>query len=238
MRASSFVPEGAGLGHAGELGAVAGFGGLLPLGRSGGTGRSLPGRTRIGWLRRATELVAAEVVGAALHVADAQLAEQGFEEGNVAEVELILQGLGAGGDDDALAGAQGGQQVGEGFAGSGSGLDDQVAALCESPLDGFGHLQVGRGGTHRAARIAPECRRARRTRAARAGRGLGFRWRPSGPGAHSIIVSRAGPAGGAERTRRVFRVMRLIRNRDSAGGGRRGTGQRFPPGCAANPSIG
>ena len=86
--------------------------------------------------------MAAEIVGAALHVADTQRADQSFEKGNVAEVELVLQGLGSGGDDDALAGAQGGEQVGEGLAGAGAGLDDQVAALCESLFDGSRHLQL------------------------------------------------------------------------------------------------
>ena len=197
MRASSLLPQRARLGHSGELGAVAGFGGLLPLGNLAVlVDLFQAGKNRL--VAQGDQLVAAEVVGAALHVADAQVAQQRFEEGNVAEVELVLQGLGAGGDDDALAGAQGGQQVGERFAGAGAGLDDQVAAFVESPLDGLGHLQAGRGGTHRAAASAPECRPARRTHAARAGRGLGCRWWASGPGAHSIIVSRAGPVGGAD----------------------------------------
>ncbi len=67
-----------------------------------------------------------------------------FEEGDVLEVELLLQVLGAGGDDDALAAfageAQGGQQVGEGLAGAGAGFDDEVALVVERGLDGFGHL--------------------------------------------------------------------------------------------------
>jgi len=86
--------------------------------------------------------VAAEVVGAALHVADAQIADEGFEEGNVAEVELVLEGLGSRGDNNALAGAQGGEQVGEGFAGACAGLDDEMAALFKGALDGLGHLQL------------------------------------------------------------------------------------------------
>jgi hypothetical protein len=68
----------------------------------------------MGWLRR---------------VADAQATEQRLEKGHVAEEELILEGLGTSGDDDALAGAQGGQQVGEGFAGAGASLNDQMAVL-------------------------------------------------------------------------------------------------------------
>ena len=33
-----------------------------------------------------------------------------------------------------------GQQVGESFAGAGAGFDDEVAALGEGMLDGFGHF--------------------------------------------------------------------------------------------------
>jgi len=113
--------------------------------------------------------VAAEVVGAALHVTDAQVSDEGFEEGNVAEVELVLEGLGSRGDDDALAGAQSGQQVGEGFARAGAGLDNQVAALFKGALDGLAICSC-RGGTHRGETSARECRRERRTRAAWAGR--------------------------------------------------------------------
>ena len=89
------------------------------------------------------ELLLADVVGAALHVADAQRAEEGFEEGDVLEEELLLQVFGAGGDDDALlvlaGAAEGGQQVGEGFAGAGAGFDDEVAVVGEGLLDGLGH---------------------------------------------------------------------------------------------------
>ena len=44
----------------------------------------------------------AEVVAAAFHVADFERAEDGFEEGDVLEVELLLEVFCAGGDDDAL----------------------------------------------------------------------------------------------------------------------------------------
>jgi hypothetical protein len=89
------------------------------------------------------QLVAAEVVGAAFHVADAQVAEeQRLEKRDVAEVELVLQGLGAGRDDDAAAGSERWEQVGEGLAGAGAGLDDQMAALFEGALDGFGHVEL------------------------------------------------------------------------------------------------
>jgi len=137
------LPESAGLGQVVELGAIAGFGLFLPLGDLAVLVDLLkPGEN--GLILQGDQLVAAEVVGAALHIADAQVAEQGFEEGNIAEEELVLERLGAGRDDDALAGAQGRKQVGERFAGAGAGLDDQVAMLAEGALHGLGHLQLAR----------------------------------------------------------------------------------------------
>ena len=59
------------------------------------------------------ELVLAEVVAAAFHVADSERAEDGFEEGNVLEVELLLEVFGAGGDDDALLVLAGEPESGE-----------------------------------------------------------------------------------------------------------------------------
>ena len=84
----------------------------------------------------------AQIVGAALHVADTQRAKQRLKERHVAKEKLILEGLGAGGDDDALARTQGWEQVGQGLAGAGAGLDDEVTALFESPLHGLGHFQL------------------------------------------------------------------------------------------------
>ena len=101
------APKGTRFGHAGKLGAIAGFGFLLPLGDLAVL-VDLFEAGQDGLVTEGEELVPAEVVGAALHVADAEVAEEGFEEGDVAEVELVLERLGAGGDDDALAGAEGG----------------------------------------------------------------------------------------------------------------------------------
>ena len=86
--------------------------------------------------------MAAEVVGAALHVADTQVAEQRFEKRHVAKEELVLQSLCACGDDDALAGAQGGQQVGQCLAGTGAGFDDEMATFSKRALYGLGHLEL------------------------------------------------------------------------------------------------
>ena len=70
--------------------------------------------------------------------------EDGLQKREVLEEKLFLEVLGAGGDDDALAAlageAKGGEEVGEGFAGAGAGLDDKVAVIVEGGLDGSGHL--------------------------------------------------------------------------------------------------
>ncbi len=90
------------------------------------------------------ELVLAEIVRAALHVADAQRPQQRLQERNVLEVELFLQVFRAGGDDDALLllprRAQCRQQVGERLAGAGACLHDQVALLLKRLLHGPRHL--------------------------------------------------------------------------------------------------
>ena len=67
------VPERAGLGDAGDFGAVAGFGSLLPLGDLVVLVDLLQAG-QDGLVAQGDQLVAAEIVGAALHVADAQLA--------------------------------------------------------------------------------------------------------------------------------------------------------------------
>jgi hypothetical protein len=136
-------PEGGVFREGVNLGAVAGGGGLFP----GGDGVELRDLFEAGEQRgvaQGVELVLAEVVAAALHVADVERAEDGFEEGDILEEELLLQVFGAGGDNDALlAGAgemQRGQEVGEGLAGAGAGLDDEMAPVFKGLLDGAGHL--------------------------------------------------------------------------------------------------
>ncbi len=103
---------------------------------------SRPEQQRI--VAQRVQLVLAQIVAAALHVTDLQRAEEQFEKWHILEEELLLQILGAGGDDHALLALsrepQRGQQIRERFARSGAGLDDQVALLLESLLDGAGHL--------------------------------------------------------------------------------------------------
>ena len=65
-----------------------------------------------------------------------------LQERDVLEEELFLEVLGAGGDDDALAGEDGGDQIGERLAGAGAGFDDEVALVGEGGFDGFGHFEL------------------------------------------------------------------------------------------------
>ena len=99
------------------------------------------GKQRV--VAESVELLLADVVGAALHVTDAEGAKEGFEEGDVLEEELLLEVFCAGGDDDALlvlaGAAEGGQEVGESFARAGAGFNDEVAAVGERLLDLLGH---------------------------------------------------------------------------------------------------
>ena len=100
-----------------------------------------------GLVGQVVELLAAQIVVAPLHVADLQLAfavgkKRLLEKRNIFVEELFLQILGAGGDDDALAGTNHGHQVGQRLARAGAGLDDQVTLFFERLLDRLRHLQL------------------------------------------------------------------------------------------------
>ena len=135
-------PGGSGLGEALDFGAVAELAGLFPFADDLEIGDFLQAGEHRG-VFGVVDLLAAGVIIAPLHVADLEGAREVLlEEGDVLEKELLLEGLGPGGDDDALAGEQGGHEVGERLAGAGAGLDDQVALVGEGGFDGFGHLHL------------------------------------------------------------------------------------------------
>jgi hypothetical protein len=133
------VPEGRRLGQGRKLGTVAGFCDALPLGDLAVLADFVEAR-QYGLVAESEELAAAEVVGASLHVADAELTEESFEKRDVAKEELVLESLGAGGYDDALARAERGEKIGEGFAGARASFDNEMAPLGEGALNGFGHF--------------------------------------------------------------------------------------------------
>ena len=56
--------------------------------------------------------------------------------------ELLLQILGAGGDDDFPPRPNHGQKISQGFARARACFDDQVTLLLERLRDGFGHPQL------------------------------------------------------------------------------------------------
>ena len=135
-------PGGAGFRQRLDFGAVAEFGGLLPLADDLEIGHFFQaGEHRL--LFGVVDLLAAGVVVAALHVADLERPRKVLlQERDVLEEELLLQVLGAGGDHDALAGEQRRHQVGERLAGARAGFDDQVALVGQGRFHGLGHLHL------------------------------------------------------------------------------------------------
>ena len=178
------VPESAGFGEGGKLSAVAGFGDALPLGNLAVLVDLVEAREN-GLVAEGEELAAAEVVGAALHVADAQFAEEGFEERHIAEKELVLECLGAGGNNDALTGAERGQQIGEGFAGARAGLDDEMTALGKGALDCFSHFELAGTVFERKRRAGEDS--AGREELVESGQGAGWGVGGGHEGAASMI---------------------------------------------------
>ena len=93
--------------------------------------------------RRTLEVVVADVVGAALQQRDGHRhAQRVAHQRQVAFEQLILQSLGAGGDDHLAAVQQRGDEIGERLAGAGAGLGDKLAACGDSLCDGLGHRQL------------------------------------------------------------------------------------------------
>ncbi len=140
------VPERAGLGKRRQFGPVAGIRHFLP-GGDGAVVLDLLQSAEHGLVGQVVELLAAQIVVAPLHVTDLQLAfaagkKRLFEKRDIFEEELFLQILCAGGNDDALAGANDGHQVGQRLARAGAGFDDQVALFLQRLFDRLRHLQL------------------------------------------------------------------------------------------------
>ncbi len=119
---------------------------LLP-GRDGAVVLDLLQAAEHRLIGQVVELLAAQIVVAPLHVTDFELAfavgkKRLLEKRNILVEELFLQILGSGGNDDSLAGANDGHQVGQGLARAGAGFDDQVTLLFQRLLDGLRHLQL------------------------------------------------------------------------------------------------
>ena len=88
----------------------------------------------------------AEVVLAAYAEGHAEVAEDGLEERDVLFDDLLLEGLGVGGHDDAAVLVARPEderdEVGQALADAGARLDDQVGLAPERLPDGLGHLHL------------------------------------------------------------------------------------------------
>src|SRR5215469_6277654 len=139
-------PQGARLGQRCQLRPVASPSRLLPGGdRPVLLNRIEPIQHRL--IRQVVELFPAQIVVTPLHVADVQLAfamgkKRLLEGGDVLVEKLLLQILGAGGNDDAFSGSNHGHEISQRFARAGSGLDDQMPSLAKRLFDGLRHLQL------------------------------------------------------------------------------------------------
>ena len=168
-------PGGGGFRERLDLGPVAGFRVLFPLADDleiGDLFQAGEDRLPLG----VVDLLAAGVVGPALHVADAKLVgEVLLQERDVFEEQLLLKVFGAGGDHDPLAGEDSGDEIGERFPGAGAGFDQQVLAFVDGRFNGFGHLQLA--GAELVVRMPFGEGSAGREKTTRA-HGAGFRRHP------------------------------------------------------------
>jgi hypothetical protein len=93
------------------------------------------------------EPVEAQVVPPALHAGGGERHAEGLaQERDVLEVDLLLQVLGAGGHDHAMAAQDGRGEIGQGLARAGARFGEEDAAPPEHPGDGRGHVALPGSG--------------------------------------------------------------------------------------------
>jgi hypothetical protein len=124
------MPERTGLRQFREFGSVSSLRGLLPRG-NGAIVLNLFQATQHGLIGKVIELFAAQVIVAPLHVTDVQPAravgkQRLLEKRNILVEELLLQVLGAGRNDHALAGTNHWDKIGQGLTRAGAGLNDEM----------------------------------------------------------------------------------------------------------------
>jgi hypothetical protein len=102
-------------------------------------------RERCGDIFDLVKAMQAQVVCPALEQSRRHRSPDGTaDQRQVAVIELVLQRLGAGTDDGLAPAHERRQQVGEGLAGSSSGLDDELAVAGDRFRNGFGHPCLSR----------------------------------------------------------------------------------------------
>src|SRR5262249_41464712 len=91
------------------------------------------------------QLQAAEIVVSAFEIGGPDRSfEDTLQKRDVFVKDLILEGFGSRGDENALAVQQGGQKVGQRLSGSGACLDNDVILLFERPMPGLRHADLRR----------------------------------------------------------------------------------------------
>ena len=116
----------------------------------------------------ALEMVVADVVGAALEQRERHRDTQRIaHERQVALEQLVLQRLGAGGDDHLAAVEQRGNEIGEGLAGAGAGFGDQLPTRRDGRAPRPRHRQLLRAEAEARQCARPAHRLRRRSRRAR-----------------------------------------------------------------------
>ncbi len=93
-------------------------------------------------IRQRIQLVPAQIVGPALHVADPQRPQQRLQERHILEKQLLLQVLRARRNNHPLPAAQCRQQVGQRLTGPRPRLHNQVLALGQRTFHRLRHLQL------------------------------------------------------------------------------------------------
>ena len=140
------VPQRQVLGQIGQLGAIAGLGLRHPALDDRQEDRVVGSEAPALHLLAAVVLgepVQAQVVGPALHAGGGEgHAERLAQHRHVLGEDLLLQILGAGRDQDAVAAQDGRHQVGHGLARAGAGLGEQHPALVEDGGDRGGHVAL------------------------------------------------------------------------------------------------
>ncbi len=140
------MPNRARLGQFREFRAIPGPRGFLPCG-DGAVVLDFIQSAEHRLAGQVVEFLAAQIIVAPLHVADAELSialgkQRPLQRRDVFEEELLLQVLRSGRDDDALARADHRQEICQRFSGPGTGLDNQVTLLFERLFHGLRHLQL------------------------------------------------------------------------------------------------
>jgi hypothetical protein len=85
----------------------------------------------------------ADVIGATLEHGEGHgSVEMLHEEGEILVGQLVLERLGGSGDNDTTARDDGGDEIGEGLARAGSGLDHEMSTIGDRPRDRLCHLDL------------------------------------------------------------------------------------------------